>query len=206
MTREEALKVLDTIPTIGEQVDALEMAIKALEQQPCEDCIDKKKLLKSIEVALNATNINDEYTIGLRNGMRVVKTFVDGKIPDYEKVSHLKKQEPCEDCISREAVENVIKHAEVNFTVNSAIDFTKHKREVHEIVDGIVDAQIKALRALPSVTPQPKIGRWIEVIDKIDRLGNKTWHHECSICGNEDSGWGEYKYCPKCGARMEVKE
>ena len=34
MTREEALKVLDTIPTIGEQVDALEMAIKALEQQP----------------------------------------------------------------------------------------------------------------------------------------------------------------------------
>ena len=32
MTREEALKILDTIPTIGEQVDALEMAIKALEQ------------------------------------------------------------------------------------------------------------------------------------------------------------------------------
>ena len=34
MTKEEALKVLDTIPTISEQVDALEMAIKALEQQP----------------------------------------------------------------------------------------------------------------------------------------------------------------------------
>lgn len=32
MTRGEALKILDTIPTIGEQVDALEMAIKALEQ------------------------------------------------------------------------------------------------------------------------------------------------------------------------------
>lgn len=31
MTKEEALKILDTIPTIGEQVDALEMAIKALE-------------------------------------------------------------------------------------------------------------------------------------------------------------------------------
>lgn len=31
MTREEALEVLDTIPTIGEQVDALEMAINALE-------------------------------------------------------------------------------------------------------------------------------------------------------------------------------
>ena len=37
MTREEALKILDTIPTISEQVDALDMAIKALEQEPCED-------------------------------------------------------------------------------------------------------------------------------------------------------------------------
>lgn len=32
MTNEEALEILDTIPTIGEQVDALEMAIEALEQ------------------------------------------------------------------------------------------------------------------------------------------------------------------------------
>lgn len=33
MTKEEALEILDTIPTIHEQVDALEMAIKALENQ-----------------------------------------------------------------------------------------------------------------------------------------------------------------------------
>ena len=39
MTREEALKILDTIPTISEQVDALEMAIKALEQEPMLDKI-----------------------------------------------------------------------------------------------------------------------------------------------------------------------
>ena len=37
MTREEALQILDTIPTIGEQVDALEMAISALEQEPLEN-------------------------------------------------------------------------------------------------------------------------------------------------------------------------
>ena len=30
MTIDEALEILDTIPTIGEQVDALEMAIEAL--------------------------------------------------------------------------------------------------------------------------------------------------------------------------------
>ena len=34
MTKEEALKILDTIPTIGDQVEALEMAIKALEENP----------------------------------------------------------------------------------------------------------------------------------------------------------------------------
>lgn len=34
MTREEALKILDNIPTKGDEVDALEMAIKALEQEP----------------------------------------------------------------------------------------------------------------------------------------------------------------------------
>ena len=33
MTVEEALQILDTIPTISEQVDALEMAIMALENK-----------------------------------------------------------------------------------------------------------------------------------------------------------------------------
>lgn len=35
MTREEAIAILDTIPTIGEQVDALEMAIEALQHVQC---------------------------------------------------------------------------------------------------------------------------------------------------------------------------
>ena len=48
MTREEALQILDTIPTIGEQVDALEMAIQALSQEPCDDAISRKEALKCI--------------------------------------------------------------------------------------------------------------------------------------------------------------
>ena len=61
------------------------------------------------------------------------------------------------------------------------------------------------IRALPSVTPQQRTGQWIEVIDETDSLGNKTWHHECSICGSDKSGWGTYKHCPDCGAKMEVE-
>ena len=56
------------------------------------------------------------------------------------------EQQLCDDAISREAVENAIEHAEVNFSVVSDIDFTKHKREVQEIVNNIVKAQIKKVR------------------------------------------------------------
>ena len=52
MTKEEALKVLDTIPTIGEQVDALEMAIEALEQEPCEDCISREEAINKINTLI----------------------------------------------------------------------------------------------------------------------------------------------------------
>lgn len=42
MSEEEALQILDTIPTIGNQVDALEMAIDALEKQkPMEPGLDE---------------------------------------------------------------------------------------------------------------------------------------------------------------------
>ena len=60
MTREEALTILDTIPTIGEQVDALDMAIEALEADAlevvrCKDC----KLWRYVQWA-------DEYRCTLR--------------------------------------------------------------------------------------------------------------------------------------------
>ena len=94
------------------------------------------------------------------------------------------EQEPCEDAISRQAVDEI---KELMTDING---------------DTVYAARMSDIRQLPPVTPQPKMGRWIEVIDEIDSLGNKTWHHKCSMCGNEDSGFGDYKYCPKCGARM----
>ena len=119
-----------------------------------------------------------------------LKGFDEG-IEKLERKWGAEEIEPCEDCVSREAVENAIKHAEVNFTVNSAIDFTKHKREVHEIVDGIVDAQIKALRALPSVTPQPKVGRCkdckyfeYDSVAKVDGIPLIVAHEICKKWGD----------------------
>ena len=63
MTREEAIKVLKNIKfgifidtyfdepekIVSKENEALEIAIKALEQQPCEDCISRAEVLKILE-------------------------------------------------------------------------------------------------------------------------------------------------------------
>lgn len=56
--------------------------------------------------------------------------------------------------ISLKAAIKAIRHTEVYFSVESEIDFTKHKREVQEIINNILDAQEKMLKQLPSVNPQ----------------------------------------------------
>jgi hypothetical protein len=53
---------------------------------------------------------------------------------------------------------------------------------------------------LPSVTPQPKVGKWI-----------RSWcewqqYLECSKCGYETGLRCDTKYCPNCGSKMEVDE
>lgn len=52
-------------------------------------------------------------------------------------------------------------------------------------------------------TPQQKIGRWI----KVHPLGMDYEAYMCSECKTGD--WsvtvGEYKFCPYCGAEMEVE-
>ena len=75
-----SLQILDTIPTISEQVDALEMAIKALEQQPS-DTVSRgafEQVMWERDVAIGQLK---ELGYGL--GQKV---------------------EPCEDAISRQAV------------------------------------------------------------------------------------------------------
>ena len=72
MTREETLKVLDTIPTIGEQVDALEMAIKALEREPILDKIRAEIYLKQYDFMANK-----DYDEGIRFGLMLAYQIID---------------------------------------------------------------------------------------------------------------------------------
>ena len=106
----------------------------------------------------------------------------------------LLEQEPCEDCISRQAVRDTI------FTECSGtkldIDFAK------------VLLLQRAIKALPPVTPQPKIAYWIKY--GIPRCGEQ--HYKCTSCGYyiNFGQWGElytkeFKYCPNCGAKMQAE-
>ena len=108
------------------------------------------------------------------------------------------RENTCGDAISRQAVIDLMRGL-TRWCVRSEDGKWKN-------VGLLYDDVMFGIDRLPSVTPQQRTGQWIEVIDETDSLGNKTWHHECSICGSDKSGWGTHKYCPKCGCKMEVED
>lgn len=109
----------------------------------------------------------------------------------YKKIMcHREDQEPCEDCISKQAVIDLIiaNHVELN-GVNVVM----------------YSPLYKDIKQLPPVTPQQKIGQWIK---GRDCYGNN--HFTCPFCGNDiatkyDGIWND-NYCSNCGAKMQESE
>jgi len=48
----------------------------------------KQSLLTSIHIGITATNNDDAYSVGLRNGLRICKAYIDGQEPEYEEVKN----------------------------------------------------------------------------------------------------------------------
>jgi hypothetical protein len=101
------------------------------------------------------------------------------------------EQQPCEDCISRKEVISTIYDNKSDFKNDFAQGFFADK-----------------IKALPPVTSQPEVGRWI--YDKnID-----NW--KCSECGETPKTMGycgsvafmaeHFKYCNHCGCKMQEVE
>ena len=88
------------------------------------------------------------------------------------------KQEPCDDCVSREEVLAILGR-ESRLWGNNYEDWTVAKQEIKD---------------LPSVTPKPKTGHWI---DKY--ILRQYFQYECSECGRASL---KSDYCPNCGADM----
>lgn len=105
------------------------------------------------------------------------------------------EQQPSEDAVSREAIRQLICRNN---------DKYGYSDRMHELTEEIF--------ALPSVQPQPKIGKWIIT----DKEHGRIWHCHCSNCkkdpqdcvGGTENWWLVRlpDYCPDCGAKMEVEE
>jgi len=85
MTNEEAIELLYDIQTdavynvLSDEKEALEMAIKALEKQPCDDCISREATIEAISKkyiggkgAMKNAPINDLYADGLEEAVDAV--------------------------------------------------------------------------------------------------------------------------------------
>lgn len=93
------------------------------------------------------------------------------------------EQEPCEDAVSREAIESIL-------------------YELYEVctnMDELVHCMDDNLKKLPSVTPK-RMGKWISHYVGIDE-DDYGW--DCSECGEWFVMDEPYHYCPKCGAKMK---
>lgn len=185
MTRKEATSLLKSrvdliksnYPEIDDYREALEMAIEALEKEPCEDVISRQAVLEMAydvsEIIKGLESVKKECGTHLDESFAWICEPIDRAIKALE-------QEPCEDCISRQAVLEWC--GDINMDV--------YTNEVKEYV-----------LSLPPVIPQPKMGRWI-IIDDCEQFIAK-----CSECGRiEDSRMiSKYPYC-HCGAKMTESE
>jgi len=100
--------------------------------------------------------------------------------------------EVCTDAISRQAVLD-------------GIDNYIEKAQSTGAKDDFISFEELVVKALPPVTPKQKMGHWIKVVTETDSFGNETYRYECSECGFF-AFFGTERYCPYCGAKMEVSE
>lgn len=57
-------------------------------------------LLETIDMAINATNTKDIYSLGMRNGFRYVRSVITGEKPEYESVDEPEKNPDWEDAVN----------------------------------------------------------------------------------------------------------
>lgn len=172
----------------------------------CAECVEEylsaegKQKLECLLVAVrNAVEIEDIEPTGKRGGgmtredaIDVIKCLAWHRRPneeDIEQAIKALKQEPCDDCISREAVRQLI-------CKNN--DKYGYSDRFHEFTEECL--------SLPPVTPQQKTGHWITWKEAGNIIPSET-RFECSACHDAAQTLCNgldllSSYCPNCGAKM----
>lgn len=74
---------LDKVKEILKRNDLDNLIVDHACEEKQEQTIDEKRI-DAIDFAIKATDSQDDYSMGMRNGMRYVKSLIDGKEPQYE--------------------------------------------------------------------------------------------------------------------------
>lgn len=184
MTNEEAIKCLKTIDIVkfidteerylfSDLDDAFNLAIKALEQHPSEDCISREDVDAYIAKLMSGYLYDEE-----RTRLEEFSAYL-WELPSVTPRTNL--AETSRDCISRQAV--------IDYAKDTCLDLDKYE-DTEVFCDEI--------KAMPSVTPERPKGKWIG-----SNGVNYTYPNSftiCSVCKCHSDKF--YKYCPNCGAEM----
>lgn len=189
---ENSFKDTDEVYTNGSLLIPTFRVKQAIEHyyKPCEDCISRKDAIRI--ASINSMLVNE--------CIRLIKEM-PSVTPSYNSIKT--ELEPCEDAISREALVNELKCGYWNKELQSAKNDTC-------VIDAMIDWSIRTVKSQPSVTPQPKKGKW-NVFD----AGRDYTTYSCSECGRlvtiyYDFGKPkdvkkEFPFC-NCGADMRESE
>lgn len=191
MTNQEASKVIkDGIEDISldyfdeEQYEALTMAIKALEQEPCDKYIKAidhlRKYIYKLETQIVEQEPMREFT------EEETKAYSKALDKMYKPTGFNVFDEPSGDLISRQTVLDGIEELNAISFYEAQEDSMECYREIKQMI-----------KQLTPVKQEPKEGHW-----------NIIGHNciKCNQCGFERDYYNQSNYCPHCGARMESEE
>lgn len=173
----------------------------AEEHQQLAEWLKELKAYRDARAEINQALYDDargeqnDYERGRKSGIFLCESIISVKLGE----SRSEIPNTCGDAISRqeairaiEALQRPIMREESNYY---QFKFS-----------GMSEAR-EAVENLPSVSPQQKVGKW-ELVRYDGLIGN--WH--CSECRTiiphmpeETDNTPIYKWCPNCGAKMEVK-
>lgn len=178
MKIDEAIQRLKTTDACDSELcEALDMAIKALEQEPCGDCISRKSV---------SGYVSTMYYKGLgkQKSLEYILKYVE-RLPAVT-------PQPCEDCVSRHAALEAFGLSEKSrkYGGDHSGYETLMKYEIQDILED-----------LPSVTAQQKMGKWL-----YNKKEDSYKCSLCGFpCHKDNLGAIPTKYCAGCGAVMEVQ-
>ena len=162
-----------------------------------EDCVSRQDVLNTLYREWHAWECADD---SIQEAMDYIREKLPSVTlqPTCNQVAT--ELQPCEDCVSRQATIDAFGLSEKTRKYGgdrSGYD-TMMLYEIQDVLEG-----------LPSVKPIRPRGRWIGEGDGYydGELIIDMW--SCSECGKYFDEWDEkptWKYCPKCGAEMEVDD